>query len=224
MSTTKKYIRHLKGLSVPDRVQLGLSTVIKLSLLNAFVVGIISGEWSVAFISIAALIATLLPWFLAKSYELPFPIGFEFVTALFTYATLFLGEAHGFYTKFWWWDLLLHGGSAIAFGFIGFLILYSLYRASRFQAPPSLIVFFAFSASIAIGALWEIFEFAMDSFFGLNMQKSGLKDTMWDLIIAAVGACAASIPGYLYLRYRIQGLGIFRFFLKSYMNAKKLPE
>ena len=64
----------------------------------------------------------------------------------------------------------------------------------------------------------------MDSFFGLNMQKSGLTDTMWDLIITAVGACVASVPGYLYLRFRIKGLGIFRYFLKSYLSAKKLPE
>ena len=36
--------------------------------------------------------------------------------------------------------------------------------------------------AITIGALWEVFEFGMDQLFGLNMQKSGLLDTMGDLI------------------------------------------
>jgi hypothetical protein len=53
---------------------------------------------------------------------------------------------------------------------------------------------------LSIGALWEIFEFLMDSLFGLNMQKSGLIDTMWDLIVDALGALVISILGYLYLK------------------------
>ena len=40
----------------------------------------------------------------------------------------------------------------------------------------------------------------MDQLFGLNMQKSGLPDTMGDLIIDACGAALASGAGYLYLR------------------------
>jgi hypothetical protein len=40
----------------------------------------------------------------------------------------------------------------------------------------------------------------MDSLFGLNMQKSGLRDTMWDLIVDALGALVVSILGYLYLK------------------------
>jgi hypothetical protein len=40
----------------------------------------------------------------------------------------------------------------------------------------------------------------MDSLFGINMQKSGLPDTMWDLIVDALGALLVSIVGYFYLR------------------------
>src|SRR3546814_16435775 len=58
---------------------------------------------------------------------------------------------------------------------------------------PSFLAVFAFCFSQAIGALWEIFEFTMDQVFGLTMQKpmlgdpSGLTDTMWDLIVNAIG-------------------------------------
>ena len=51
-----------------------------------------------------------------------------------------------------------------------------------------------------MGGIWEIFEFGMDSFFGLNMQKSGLVDTMWDLVVDTIGALVISLLGYFYLK------------------------
>ena len=63
-----------------------------------------------------------------------------------------------------------------------------------------MITLFAFSFAVAIGSMWEIFEFSMDSVFGLNMQKSGLVDTMWDIIVNAAGALLASVSGYFYIK------------------------
>ena len=48
--------------------------------------------------------------------------------------------------------------------------------------------------------MWEIFEFGMDSVFGTNMQKSGLRDTMGDLIVDTIGAAVVSTIGYFYVR------------------------
>ena len=65
---------------------------------------------------------------------------------------------------------------------------------------------FAFLFAVTIGTLWEIFEFFMDQFFGLNMQKpmlgdpSGLTDTMWDMIVNAIGATCISFVGWRYLK------------------------
>ena len=42
----------------------------------------------------------------------------------------------------------------------------------------------------------------MDQLFGLNMQKSGLVDTMWDLIIDTAGAVVMSLLGWWYLQTR----------------------
>ena len=55
---------------------------------------------------------------------------------------------------------------------------------------------------MAIGATWEIFEFTMDKLFGLSMQKSGLDDTMYDLIVDTFGALSAAAAGYYYLTER----------------------
>jgi hypothetical protein len=56
----------------------------------------------------------------------------------------------------------------------------------------------------------------MDNTFGFNMQKSGLRDTMWDLIVDTGGAFISAFSGYLYLRYQKRGIGIFQHYLKVY--------
>jgi hypothetical protein len=45
----------------------------------------------------------------------------------------------------------------------------------------------------------------MDASFGLNMQKSGLDDTMGDLIVNGIGSLTASLTGYIYLTRDSEG-------------------
>ena len=119
---------------------------------------------------------------------------------VFIYATLFLGNVQEYYARFWWWDFVMHTGSGIVLGLVGFLIIYALFKGERVVASPIWIAIFAFSFAVALGAVWEIFEFTMDQLFGYGMQKSGLVDTMWDLIVDSVGALLASFVGWLYLK------------------------
>ena len=75
-----------------------------------------------------------------------------------------------------------------------------------FRSTPIFISLFAFSFAVTIGTFWEIFEFTMDQLLNLNMQKpmmgdpSGLTDTMWDMIVNAIGAFIISFMGWLYLK------------------------
>jgi hypothetical protein len=45
----------------------------------------------------------------------------------------------------------------------------------------------------------------MDVAFGLNMQKSGLDDTMGDLMVDALGATIGGGAGFFYLKGRETG-------------------
>ncbi len=157
-------------------------------------------NWITAVLAGITFILTFLPYFIEKNYSIKLPLEFEFVIFLFLYTALFLGELHDYYARFWWWDIMLHAGSALVIGIVGFLVLYVLYRGKKIEARPGMIVLFAFCFALAFGAIWEIFEFGIDQGFGFNMQKSGLIDTMWDLIIDALGAFVASLSGYLYLK------------------------
>jgi hypothetical protein len=163
-------------------------------------------QWMSAFLSLVTFGLTLLPFFFERRFRLSQPNPILGAMVFFITATLFLGEASGFYDRFWWWDILLHAGSAAGFGLLGFVIMLYLTQSSKLVASPFLVSSFSFCFALAIGALWEIFEFTMDQTFGTNMQKSGLRDTMSDLIVDGGGALLASVGGYLYLRFGPRGI------------------
>jgi len=169
------------------------------SLVLALLFALFRADWLNAFVSFSTLLLTLIPFLLQNRYRFYIPVGFTAAIAFFIYGAIFLGEVHNFYEAFWWWDTLLHGVSAFGFGLIGVVSLLLLYRGEKIKAHPKLLALFAFLIAVAIGAIWEIFEFSMDSFFGFNMQKNGLHDTMWDLIVTAFGGAVASFAGYLYI-------------------------
>ncbi len=166
-----------------------------------------NGVWPAAFVTLAALALTVLPGGLARRVGLRLPPSFLAAIALFVLATLYLGEVYDFYNRFWWWDLVLHFGFAMGFGILGFLLIFMLFQGDRYAAPPWALGVLSFCVALAVGALWEIFEYAMDTLFGFNMMKSGLPDTMGDLIVDAVGAMLAALAGVVYLLGRAGRLG-----------------
>ena len=166
----------------------------------AFVVALLTARWSLAFVSLATFGLSLLPVLFQSRFGIHLPMRFLAGIVIFVFATIFLGEAFDFYNRFWWWDVVLHGGSAMAFGLVGFLFVFMLFEGDRYAAPAWAVAFVSFCFALSIGTVWEIFEFAMDQLFGLNMQKSGLVDTMWDLIVDTVGAGFGAMVGFLYLK------------------------
>ncbi len=182
-----------------------------------FVASMINGQYSLAFITLATLSLSFAPMVFADRFRIRLPVRFFAGVVLFVFGTIYLGEAFDFYEKYWWWDVLLHGGSAMGFGLIGFIFVFILFEGDRYAAPPWALSFMAFAIAVSIGVMWEIFEFAMDQTFGLNMQKSGLIDTMWDLIVDVIGAFVGAWAGYGYLQgHDKSGLaGIIREFVSK---------
>lgn len=182
------------------REQAGLTKLIWLALLIAAADALRNWQLSLLFIAVSTLTLSMAPIAVARWANIHVPTSFMLAVVTFVGGTLFLGEVYGFYDRFWWWDILMHFGSAMGFGLIGFVIIFMLFQGDRFAAPHWTIAFFAFCFAVAIGAAWEIFEFAMDQTFAMNMQKSGLIDTMTDLIVNLAGALIAALSGWLYLK------------------------
>ena len=172
-------------------------------------VALIAGRLAVAFIALATLTMSLAPVLVARWAAIHVPASFILAVVGFVGGTLLLGEVWEFYERFWWWDIAMHGASALGFGLIGFVLVFMMFQGDRFAAPHAAVAFFGFCFAVAIGAGWEVFEYAMDRIFGLNMQKSGLDDTMGDLMVDFVGAAVGAAAGWAYLRGR-QAAGLQR--------------
>lgn len=149
------------------------------------------------------------PMLFRRKMEMEIPAEFHITAVVFIFASFYLGEVQDFYHRLWWWDIALHTTAGLLMGIIGFLLVYVLNESKRVELnmTSGFIAFFAFTFALAIGSVWEIFEFAMDHIFGTNMQKqmlgdpSGLTDTMWDIIVNAAGAFIISFSGYIYLKH-----------------------
>ena len=172
-------------------IHLRLTLALQVILVIGIVAAIWEQQWLASVITSGIILVTLVPLFLSKRFRVFIPLEFVLLAITFVFASVFLGEVHGYYVRFWWWDLVLHASSGFLLGVIGFLLVYILNETEDIDVhmKPGFVAFFAFLFAVGIGALWKIFEFSMDSFFGTNMQKemlgdpSGLTDTMWDLIV-----------------------------------------
>jgi len=183
--------------NIHSRISMLLKCILIIGALGLF----LSGQYQAMMETILILMITFLPLVLSARFQVKIPYEFETLAILFVFLSLFSGEVLDFYTRYWWWDIALHTFSGFLLGITGFLLVYVLNEDNQvhLDLSPAFIALFAFMFAMGIGAIWEIFEFAMDEIFGLNMQKSGLQDTMWDLIVDAIGALIISILGYRFL-------------------------
>lgn len=192
--------KRFPGIFTQDRIYSLVKWFVWVTLALAFVGAIRDLNFFVLFLSALTFLLTLSPYFIKKQLHFKLPQTLELVIIVFLYATLFLGEIENYYYVYWWWDILMHGISAFALGFIGVGILYTLDRATVIKARPSTLAFFGFCFAVTFGAIWEILEFGIDMTLGTNMQKSGLMDTMGDLIVDAFGGFVAAVMGYFYMK------------------------
>jgi len=185
-----------------------ITLTLQLILLAEAIFAVLGQRWFTAFLTVMIMAITFFPLLFKRSLHIQITPELQLAAIGFIFASLFLGEIRNFYARFWWWDIFLHTISGFLLGILGFLLVHIMNEAERINVmmKPGFVAFFAFMFALGVGALWEIFEFCMDVFFGMNMQKpmlgdpSGLTDTMCDLIVDALGALVISVMGWRYLR------------------------
>ncbi|MDR7154694.1 hypothetical protein J2W40_001509 [Sphingobium xenophagum] len=195
------------------RAHLGVLIAMQLVMALELLFLVRDARWMHVFLVVSVMAATLVPVVARKRLPVVIPSELQLLAILFIFATLFLGEVRDYYEWLWWWDLALHGTAGLLLGLLGFLIVYILNENELvdLRMRPSFIALFAFFFGLGIGTLWEMFEFAMDQLFGFTMQKpmlgdpSGLTDTMWDLIVDAIGAAVMSFIGWRTMKEQRKG-------------------
>ncbi|MDL0432283.1 hypothetical protein QPM17_14145 [Marinobacter sp. TBZ242] len=185
-----------------------ITIALQLILLAETVFAIWGQRWFTAFLTAMIIAITFFPILFERRFRIHIPPELQLAAIGFVFASLFLGEIRDYYTRFWWWDMALHTMSGFLLGILGFLLVHIMNETEKIHVHmnPGFVAFFAFMFALGVGALWEVFEFTMDSLFSMNMQKpmlgdpSGLTDTMWDLVVDALGALVISVLGWRYLK------------------------
>ena len=180
------------------RLRFIIINLIRALLVIAFFGAIFNGRKLILLISVLAFTITFLPLIFRKLFDIELPAQFEVVIILFIYGTLLFGEVHGFYEELWWYGLLINFASAAALGFVGLVVMCALYRGDKIVGSPLVIAFFSFCFAVAIGTIWQFFEYFLDNIFGFQLY--GVGNIMHDLIANIIGAFAVSTAGYFYVK------------------------
>ena len=150
------------------------------------------------------IILIFLPMILERIFKFKFPVFFNISIYIFFIIAVFIGTFMDIYSVFRHWDTVLHGLSACLFGLLS-MCLVCVWFKNRDDISPLFLLIFAFCFSIAIEAVWEIYEYTVDAIIvGYNAQRyiengvelvgrAALYDTMKDIILGAIGALIAGI-------------------------------
>lgn len=151
------------------KLELILQIIVILSIVRQFMLG----NYHNVFLGVLTLFLFTVPKIVEHKLDVYIPAGLETVILLFIFSAEILGEINAFYVKIPLWDTILHTTNGFLMAAIGFALIDIFNRSERFSISmsPYFVAFFAFCFSMTVGVLWEFFEFGMDHFFSLDMQK-----------------------------------------------------
>ena len=141
------------------------------------------------FLCVLTLLLFIVPSFIQVNLRIELPSALEITILLFIFAAEILGEIQAYYIKFPFWDTVLHTINGFLMAAIGFALADILNRSKRisFQLSPVFLAIVAFCFSMTIGVLWEFFECSMDMFFGLDMQKDTILNSISSVMLDPIG-------------------------------------
>lgn len=137
------------------------------------VLQLLNRNYENVFLCVLTLFLLVIPSFVQVTFKVEFPTTLEIILLVFIFAAEILGEISEFYLMFPSWDTVLHTVNGFLAAAIGLSLVDLLNRSEKvvFQLSPLFTAIVAFCFSMTIGVIWEFFEFGMDMFFGLDMQK-----------------------------------------------------
>ncbi len=154
--------------------------ILRFFVIVSFIVSLFEGNFSNAMLCVLTMILFMLPAFVEDTFRIELPGTFEIIILLFIFAAEILGEIRAFYTLIPGWDTMLHTLNGFNCAAIGFCLVDFFNRNKHFsmKMSPFYLAVTAFCFSMTVGVLWEFFEFSMDYFFHLDMQKDFVVGTI----------------------------------------------
>lgn len=148
-------------------------TSLRIIVLIIMILQIFNKNFEHVFLCLLTLILMVVPSILQVTLKVEFPSVLEIIILCFIFAAEILGEMSSFYIYFPYWDTILHTLSGFLCAAIGLSLVDIMNETEKIQLKlsPLYLSIVAFCFSMTMGVLWEFFEFGMDTFVGLDMQK-----------------------------------------------------
>lgn len=147
--------------------------------------------------ALIAAILSLIPAILKRNYNINMHWRISFLITLALYLHT-VGLSFRLYSKIFYYDIIMHILGSIVIALLGFIIVYTMHFTRKVRLSIPLIGIFTVIFALAVGALWEIGEFAIDQFLGTRAQPSNF-DTMTDLIYDALAGIATAVAAMFYV-------------------------
>lgn len=185
----KKDLKFSKTISFQEmKEHKGLTAVyfvLRFIIIAILVMSILKGKWENTMTCVLTLILFLIPSFIEKRLKIDIPNVGEVIMLLFIFSANILGEMASFYEKIPFWDTMLHTLNGFICAGVGFGLIDILNRQERIKInlSPIFVCLFSFCFSMMIGTVWEFFEFGMDFFFGKDMQKDTVINTINSVLL-----------------------------------------
>ena len=182
MNPIKTYQNNLKSRLKKSKATFIVFTILRVLIVLVMVRSIMIGNYEGTATCVLTLLLLLVPAFLEGALRIEIPPLFEGIIYCFIFSANILGELAHFYAHIPIWDTMLHTLNGFLFAAVGFSTVDLLNRNSKnVKLSPLYLTLVAFCVSMTVGVLWEFFECGMDLFFGTDMQK--------DFIVNTINSC-----------------------------------
>jgi hypothetical protein len=162
------------------------------------VISLIRGDELWAAAGFVSLFLTFLPTIIRREFGVSIGVELE-ILIMISLLLHILGGVFELYTKYDW-DYVTHFVSSMLIATLGLTAIYTIDRyTDSIELSPAALAFLTVVFTIAAGVLWELGEFASDSFFG-TFEQRGYLDTMHDLAVDAIGGVCVAILAPSYVR------------------------
>lgn len=163
--------------------------VLRALVILMMVLQILNRNYENVFYCALTLLMMIIPGFLQVELKIEFPTTLEIIMLLFIFSAEILGEIQSYYTRFPYWDTMLHTLNGFLAAAIGFSLVDILNRNKKdtFKLSPIYMAIVAFCFSMTIGVMWEFFECGMDLFLRTDMQKDTIINNISTVMLDPTG-------------------------------------
>ena len=165
-----------------NKITLSVYLVLRGLVIFTLVRHVLRRDFESVFLCGLTLILLILPSIITRKLSIELPGTLEVIILLFIFAAEILGEINSFYVRVPNWDTMLHTLNGFLCAAVGFALVDMLNRSDvfSFKLSPVYLAIVAFCFSMTVGVMWEFFEYGVDCFLGLDMQK--------DMVVKSIGS------------------------------------